>query len=496
MTGCCVSGCSNQQSSNRAVKFYRISSGYSTCQANRRRLWLKAIQQVNGSSDGLRGSARVCGAHFISGEASMDPENPDFVPSIFKCTKQNQKRKVKRFMGRRKRRPLRAKAETGDTTTQPGAGSPADHQSTEVIEEAETPVSVPKEEETLTKEAETETKMTLPSCEAMTVVLVLDKKIPVLLLKRVFTPALGYRCQLCDQNFSTLSQLLKDEQLHQEGKEACNDESCEQLFTSQDDFDELPQVQEPSFPCNICDRTFTSTHHLKRHKLLHVKDGRKCNMCGVLFCQRHNHVLYLPQTEASIEIEEESPIVETENTLMESPESNQIPDPDKPSQSTVTVTPLSTTSPQILPSSPKPSRPFIKILKPLPHPSYTRVLTEIPLPVLPLLQKPVCESYQIPKNPSPSTEFKQTLPYRLRAVSQPSLLDDIELPPSLQMFSPKFLTSPFFEVTRNYGYILSKQRGVKKKMEEKCEEPPISLEKQRVEPDIEDINSFNLDVVF
>uniref|UniRef100_A0A8C2XD16 C2H2-type domain-containing protein n=1 Tax=Cyclopterus lumpus TaxID=8103 RepID=A0A8C2XD16_CYCLU len=41
----------------------------------------------------------------------------------------------------------------------------------------------------------------------------------------------------------------------------------------------------PSFPCNMCDQSFTTSGNLKRHKLLHVKDGRKCPECGVLFCQ-------------------------------------------------------------------------------------------------------------------------------------------------------------------------------------------------------------------
>lgn len=67
MSACCVSGCRNRHSSTSKLKFYRIPSGYRPFQANRRRLWLQAIQQVNGSTEEVRGNARICGAHFISG---------------------------------------------------------------------------------------------------------------------------------------------------------------------------------------------------------------------------------------------------------------------------------------------------------------------------------------------------------------------------------------------------------------------------------------------
>lgn len=137
MSACCVSGCKNRQSSTRKLKFYRIPF-----QANRRRLWLTAIQRETGSTEPLRGTARVCGAHFKSSkinhafislhvitdivyssvkggfveavtlalkltktlfvfvyvfleEASTDSESPDFVPSVFTCTKQSSKKKGK-----------------------------------------------------------------------------------------------------------------------------------------------------------------------------------------------------------------------------------------------------------------------------------------------------------------------------------------------------------------------------------------------------------------
>lgn len=68
MSSCCVTGCKSRHSSGSKLRFYRIPSGKGPFRKNRRRLWLQAIQQVNGSTEGLKGNVRVCGAHFISGK--------------------------------------------------------------------------------------------------------------------------------------------------------------------------------------------------------------------------------------------------------------------------------------------------------------------------------------------------------------------------------------------------------------------------------------------
>ncbi|XP_074536795.1 uncharacterized protein LOC141798831 [Halichoeres trimaculatus] len=488
MSDCCVSGCSSQKETNSKLKFYRIPSARQSLNAHKRKLWLQAIQQVNGRTENLRGDVRICSAHFISGEPSRDHNNPDFVPSVFNSTKQNPKRKTKWYMGRRKRRRHGAKDKMEDTTTQPRAGSPADLQSAELTEETETLSPEPMEEETLTEDAEAETKTNtitpqtplspnkaLPSFGGPASILKLDKKFAVVPLKPVFTPAQGYCCQVCIENFPTLSEFLNHEQEHH--RKIQDQESCEQPLISQADFKKLQQVQEPSFPCNICDRSFASSHHLKRHKLLHVKDGRKCNICGVLFCQRHNHVLYLPQTETLVELEEDSSIMEPEISLLEGQESNQIPNPDDKPLSTMTVT-LLPTSPQNSPSSSKFSRPLSKTRNPLPPPSHTNVLTEIPLPVL-----------------KKSSYAPNQIANYSKGPVQPHFPQGIELPSSLQIFSPKFLTSPFFEVTRNYDYILSKQNDVKKIKEENWEVPLTSLERQSFMSEKEEMMSY-LDVVF
>ncbi|KAI4810702.1 hypothetical protein KUCAC02_013638 [Chaenocephalus aceratus] len=77
MSGCCVYGCMNRYSTG-GLKFYRIPRGPRPFQSNRRRLWLQAIKRVDWNEDIIK-NARVCSAHFISGEASLDSSSPDFM---------------------------------------------------------------------------------------------------------------------------------------------------------------------------------------------------------------------------------------------------------------------------------------------------------------------------------------------------------------------------------------------------------------------------------
>ncbi|XP_076596154.1 uncharacterized protein LOC143326480 [Chaetodon auriga] len=494
MSACCVSGCKNRHSSTSQLKFYRIPSGYRPFQANRRRLWLEAIEQVNGSTKGLGGNARICGAHFISGEASMNHDDPDFVPSVFTCAKQtpNPKKKVKWSYGRRKRRRRTAKV---GITTPPRADPPVDLQSSVLMEETEAPSSpsVIKEEETLTEEAETEHETRLiksettsspnkapPSFKVPEGIPTLDKMSPFVLLKSVFTPPGEYRCEVCKQTFTDASQLVIHKQLHEEERVfIC--EICGKLYSSQADFTEHQRVHEPSFPCNMCDRSFTTSHNLKRHKLLHVKDGRKCSKCGVLFCRRHNHIVFLPQSESA----QDSFIIEPEDDLVENPEVNQTAEQDCDPQNTTTVKPfLNTTAQTFLPATSNPG-PLSKIHNDLPPASYRRILPNMPFPEL----KPLSVPHSRPPGPSDS---RNNYP---AAIIQPNLPQHPELPSSLKMFSPQYLTSALLQVTRNYDYILSKPTGVMKTVvkEEQCElslTPPEersveNIKKERIAYDLE-----------
>ncbi|XP_035513171.1 zinc finger protein 585A-like [Morone saxatilis] len=501
MSACCVSGCKNRRSSTSKLKLYRIPSGYRPFQANRRRLWLQAIREVNGSTGELKANARVCGAHFISGEASMDHDSPDFVPSVFTSTEHSvsAKKKAKWFYGRRKKRRRTADAETNRRTSPAQVDSPADLQSCVLMEKTETPSSPsgPKEGETETESKTIKSQTTSsphkaePSFKVPAGIPKLNKS-AIVLLKPVFVPAGGYLCELCNRKFTNASQLVKHKQLHEE-KRSFICEICGKLFTSHADLTEC--VHEPSFPCNMCDRSFTSSHYLKRHKLLHVKDGRKCGRCGVLFCQRHNHILYLPQTES----EQDSSIIEPqdlgsnvmpENAPLESAQPDETADLDDDAQNAMTVTPLETTA------SPAPPNAVSKTRNALPPASYTRILSEIPKPVL---IKPSPVKRQPP--PVPRYSRKDYLATHV----QPHLPQHPELPPSLNMFSPQYLTSALLEVKRNYDYILSKPRVVKKKevdivkvdivKEEQCELLLIPPDEKSVEHIKQERTAYDLEIV-
>ncbi|KAG5263786.1 hypothetical protein AALO_G00268550 [Alosa alosa] len=103
MSGCCVNGCTNRYSTG-GLKFYRIPTGSRPFQSNRRRLWLQAIKREDWNENIIK-NARVCSAHFISGERSLNFSSPDFVPSVFTYTKQSQNPGVKmdRYHTKRKR---------------------------------------------------------------------------------------------------------------------------------------------------------------------------------------------------------------------------------------------------------------------------------------------------------------------------------------------------------------------------------------------------------
>ncbi|KAM6928902.1 uncharacterized protein PEZ65_008267 isoform 1-T1 [Lycodopsis pacificus] len=479
MWACCVSGCKNHSSTSK-LKFYRLPSGSRPFQVNRRRLWLQAIQRVNRSTEELKGNARVCGAHFNSQEASMDHDSPDFVPSVFTCAKQNPNKRVKRFYGRRKMPRRTGQVEIEEKTTPPRVDSPVDLQPSVLMEKIQTPStpSVPQDGEMLTTEPETETTpvksqttsspyKASPSFEAPAGIPNLDKRNPILLLKRIYRPAGGYQCAQCNQSFADVPQLMKHKKLHdKEISFIC--ESCGKHFTRQADFTEHQCESESSFPCNVCERSFDTSHNLKRHKLLHVKDGRKCGICGVLFCQRHNHVLFLPLPASITEYEEDSATTQPrnvvrnlmpENHLPVKPEPSQNADLDCDARSNVPVLPGPLSKPRKTPSA---SRARISskfhvplFLKPPPAP-------RLPPPVPTVTGKP-----------RPSSLFKLPPPNYPASFAQPRLPLHSELPPSLKLFSPRYLTSALLEVKRNYEYILSKPKGVNKIVvkEEQCQLP-------------------------
>nr|XP_055051016.1 uncharacterized protein LOC129436797 [Misgurnus anguillicaudatus] len=97
---CCAVGCRNRNGKKDGLHFYRIPSTRTPFDNKRRLLWLQALKRTDWSEVNIRNS-RVCSAHFISGEASMDPKSPDFVPSLFSyeshCSEVPRKRESYRY---------------------------------------------------------------------------------------------------------------------------------------------------------------------------------------------------------------------------------------------------------------------------------------------------------------------------------------------------------------------------------------------------------------
>ncbi|XP_068191985.1 zinc finger BED domain-containing protein 5-like isoform X1 [Antennarius striatus] len=365
-------------------------------------------------------------------EASMDPDNPDYVPSVFPRSEPAPSRKKRRksLFGYRKK--LKANVQEEMTPLKECS-----------LVESQTSLSpsVSKDEETLTEgfqpepeantvDSETSISLSKPSPSSKEPSNLLNQcKIPLLCLRSVFVPECGYKCDQCNQVFILASQLVKHLQLHEKeeaGEKVIMCERCGTLFTNQADFSQHKHPEEPSFPCNICDRSFATIQNLKRHKLLHVKDGRKCGKCGVLFCQLHNHILFQPQPES----EQECP--DTQSSL-ESDSSNSTDSDDE----NETNEPLQTVIVQ--PALPSPPKPFPKTHNPLPPPSHTKIISEIPIP------KRINEF--LPPPPMVPKYSRNNFP---AGFGHP------DLPRSLKMFSPGYLTSAFLEVHRNYEYIFNK----------------------------------------
>lgn len=183
-----------------------------------------------------------------------------------------------------------------------------------------------------------------------------------------------------------------------------------------------------------------------------------------------------------------------ENDPLEKPEPMQTVDLDDDAQSSISVKPLLTTTTQTVRPAPPNTGPLSNTTNDLPPASHTRILSEIPIP---LLVKPVF----LPRPPRPVRSYstKQgnssqfTVPDYSAAFLQP------QLPSSLKIFSPQYLTSALLKVKRNYEYIFSKPRDVKNKRvivkEEQCEQLLICPDVQNAEHNTKDGTAYDLEVM-
>lgn len=64
---CCAVGCKNRHGQSKDIHFHRIPSTKTPFDAERRCLWLQAINRTDWSDETIR-NARICSVHFISGK--------------------------------------------------------------------------------------------------------------------------------------------------------------------------------------------------------------------------------------------------------------------------------------------------------------------------------------------------------------------------------------------------------------------------------------------
>ncbi|XP_061702392.1 zinc finger protein 579-like isoform X1 [Syngnathoides biaculeatus] len=438
MHSCCVLGCTNRRPSGGRLKFYRLPTAYRPFQANRRCLWMKVLQKVNGGAGEFRENARICGAHFVSGEPSMDKDNPDFVPSVFRNAKNSPRptdpsRRI--FKGRPKRQRHHRNADEESEGTPSEDVALAFEQPSIQSAESEPPqdtltADCATEEQTLTEQTksdtETEETPSSPLDRAASSLASLDKISPVVLLKHVVAPSGDFLCELCNENFSTVGHLVQHKHRHE------NQTSPSHQVEGKIPVRVSAEREEPSLPCNICDRTFTDRHSLKRHKLLHVKDGRKCQTCGVLFCRLHRRTLLVAQPAA------ETACGDPDESEEDALEPGEVAEHVEDFETSWQFIPLLNYS-------------IIKISEA--RHTEPETVPETPLPPLFLPGRPEAEPSRRADPEPQKVVHSESLPESCPYPHQ-------KLPPALRMFSPQSLTSVFFQVERNYDYIFSKGADV------------------------------------
>ena len=71
---CCVVGCTNRFIKGGSIQFFRIPA-----EPDRKQKWIAAISRENWKPSSWSG---ICNSHFLSGKASNDNLDPDYVPSL------------------------------------------------------------------------------------------------------------------------------------------------------------------------------------------------------------------------------------------------------------------------------------------------------------------------------------------------------------------------------------------------------------------------------
>ncbi|XP_076022233.1 uncharacterized protein LOC143012802 [Genypterus blacodes] len=429
-------------------------------------------------------------AHFISGQASMNHDIPDFVPSLSNCTNKSPDLERRSHPKKKRGRPRKVNvASDGERTTPPPSAiqpqvlqssSPVETAPSEPLEATSSSPTDAMEGETVTQEqnespTKTENPQTSsPSKESPSVESEdsrkLDKGHPFVSLRSVISSFGWYQCEVCSCNYPSVAKFIKHQERHGKTKRFCC-EMCKMRFQSSSSLAQhrcSHKVERP-FPCNICDKSFSTQYELKRHKLLHVPDRRKCRICGTLFCRRHNHVFFQTQA-ASVQESEPEESEPGESEPESEPESQPDTEPEPSAYNAVSNKQIDARqSAEVADSNESATlAPTAQTVSPAPphHMANKDALTASHPNIMLLL--PI----DLPPQPSVTPRLPPLRPIRPRPPQTPPGQTSTETKPksSLNLFSPKFLTSAFLKVKRNYEYDIEapsyvKERGPPPKVE-------------------------------
>ena len=95
-----------------------------------------------------------------------------------------------------------------------------------------------------------------------------------------------HKCDQCDSSFYLEIYLRRHKKRHEAMNKYLNCKSCPLVFKTQSILEKHNLLRHTEHKCSECEKYFTSTNLLKRHKWSHVKDKpHKCPNCEKSFGQ-------------------------------------------------------------------------------------------------------------------------------------------------------------------------------------------------------------------
>ena len=258
---CCVEGCFSFVGSEIDVDFFNAKR--SNFEQNE--LWTKAINRKNpdGSLWYPKKSDLICSSHFVNGFPSKDVSNPDYVPSKF------------------------PKTENQDHLSEENY----DMEFEKLIKED---ISIFKINENIPNEMETvhEKNIKCDQCnKEFNHSTSLYRHI-----RNIHEGQKNYKCKICNQAFTQSSSLKTHiTSVHNDGK--CHKcELCDQEFLDKNDYKiHIKKFHKDEIKCDLCNKVFLKNCSLKRHiRTVHegVKEAQ-CNQCGQAFTQASSLKLHI-----------------------------------------------------------------------------------------------------------------------------------------------------------------------------------------------------------